>query len=118
MIQVVKLTRLVLCKKCGWHGSLVFPDGSTSEMFATKEKALAEVEAALSFGKIAEPEAVYLVEEILGSSLFLEKEIGVLKPLLVRMMEESEHSLPSPDFFPSPFYDLNEKLSSRKRTLH
>lgn len=118
MVTIVSIARLVLCKKCGWHGRIMLPDGTSSEMFATREGAQREVEAFLSEGKITPLEAECLVEEIGKSRLFTESEIGPLKDMLLRMIEESDHSPSIPDAFPAEYYDLDERLASRKRTLH
>jgi hypothetical protein len=85
MSDIVLPARLEIGKNGGFHGHIVFSDGTLGEEFASREEALKRIQEALSSGKIIDIEAASLRKAI--NDLALQK-IG---DLVVDLVTEALH---------------------------
>jgi len=94
---------LRMCPRCGLHGVIVYPGGSTSPIFATKEMAIRNLTLASEVGCMSESESEAIREAIAETNM---AEKGGIIDMRANMLNLVTEDVTDGDIGHTKFYSL------------
>jgi hypothetical protein len=88
--MIVIPTYLQMCERCGKHGHFVFPDGTKSVEFCTREDVLGELFVYLAEQKISNEEFKFLTTCIFDSQIEADEFVHPLARVACSIFNEME----------------------------